>query len=129
MFREVTPSLVGGDVRLTHVQEERARQDRDLEFDVQNDEEDTEKAVPVTHFQELTRIGHHGGRAQERPGHGDEALAKGDIFKDGPRASFAPAFIWEARRAGDRCCRHRRREWRTVTRCARFSTPQSLGSR
>ena len=71
-------------MRLTHVQEERARQGREVELDVQNDEEDTEKAVPVAHFQELTRIGHDGRREQEPCGHSYEALAQGHIFEDGP---------------------------------------------
>ena len=76
-FREITPSLVGGDVRLTQVQDERARQGREVEFDVQDEEEDTQEAEPDTYFQELTRVGHDGRRERERRGHGYGALAKG----------------------------------------------------
>ena len=45
-------------MRLTHVQEERARQGREVEFDVQNEEEDKQEAEQDTYFQELTRVGH-----------------------------------------------------------------------
>jgi hypothetical protein len=75
-FREITPSLVGGDVRLTYVQEERARQGREVEFDVQDEEEDTQEAEPDTYFQQLTRVGHNVRREQDRGGHGYETLAK-----------------------------------------------------
>jgi hypothetical protein len=44
---------------------------------VQDDEEDKQEAEPDTYFQELTRVGHDGRREQEQPGHGYEALAKG----------------------------------------------------
>lgn len=55
-----------------------------MEFDVENDEEHTQEAAPDSHLQKLAGIGHDGGREQKRRGHGDKALAKGHIFKDGP---------------------------------------------
>ena len=41
-----------------------------MEFNVEDDEKDTQKTAPDTYFQELTRIGHYCGREQKRPGHG-----------------------------------------------------------
>jgi hypothetical protein len=55
-----------------------------VEFDVEDDEEDAQKASPDAHFQKLAGFGHDGRRGQERRGHGYEALAKGHNFEDGP---------------------------------------------
>ena len=57
-------------MRLAHVLEEGSRQDREMEFDMENDEKDSQEADPDTYFQELARIGHYGRREQKRPGHG-----------------------------------------------------------
>ena len=69
---------------LSDVLEEGARQHRQVEFDVENDEEDTEEATPDAHFQKLAGIGHNRLREQKRCGYGYKALAKGHIFENGP---------------------------------------------
>lgn len=47
---------------LPNVLEEGARQHRQVEFDVENDEEDTEEATPDAHFQKLSGVGYDGRR-------------------------------------------------------------------
>ena len=47
---------------LPHVLEKGAGQHRQVEFDVENDEEDTEEATPDAHFQKLSGVGYDGRR-------------------------------------------------------------------
>lgn len=47
---------------LSDVLEEGAGQHRQVEFDVENDEEDTQKAAPDTHLEELAGVGYDGRR-------------------------------------------------------------------
>ena len=68
-----------------HVLEERARQHRQAEFDVEdNQEEYAQKAAPDAHLQKLAGIGHSRLREQKRCGCGYAALTKGHIFENGP---------------------------------------------
>ena len=69
---------------LSDVLEKGAGQHRQVEFDVENDEEDTQKATPDAHLQKLSGVGYDGRREQERRSYGYKALAKGHIFEDGP---------------------------------------------
>lgn len=71
-------------ILLSNVLEERAGQHRQVEFNVENDGEHTQKAAPDSHLQKLAGIGHDGWREQKRRGYGDKALAKGYVFEYGP---------------------------------------------
>jgi hypothetical protein len=67
---------------LSDVPEERAGQDRQTEFDMEDDEEDTREAFPDAHSQKLPGIGNDGRRQEEGFGYLDEAFAEGDIFEN-----------------------------------------------
>ena len=47
---------------LPDIPEEGARQHWQVEFDVENDKEDTQKAAPNTHLKKLSGVGHDGLR-------------------------------------------------------------------
>jgi hypothetical protein len=69
---------------LPDILEERAGQNRQVEFDVENNEEHTEKASPDTHLQKLAGVSHDGRREKEGFRDLDQFFAKGHIFEDGP---------------------------------------------
>lgn len=69
---------------LSNVLEERAGQHRQVEFNVENDEEHAQKATPDAHFEKLAGVGHDGCREQKRRGYGDKALTEGYVFEYGP---------------------------------------------
>ena len=77
---------------LPHIPKEGARQDRQAEFDVQDNQEHLQKAAPDAHFHELAGIGNDRGREQDRIGHPDDFFTEGHIFEDG--------LIGETRRVG-----------------------------
>ena len=67
---------------LSDILKERARQDRQVELDVEDDEEDTQEAFPDAHSQKLPSIGNDGRRQEQRGGDADETFAEGDVFED-----------------------------------------------
>ena len=67
---------------LSDVLKERAGQDRQVELDVEDDEEDAQEAFPDAHSQKLPSIGNDGRRQEQRGGDTDEAFAEGDVFED-----------------------------------------------
>ena len=69
---------------LSDVLKERAWQDRQVELDVEDDEEDAQEAFPDAHSQKLPRIGHDGRRQEQRGGDTDETFAEGHVFEDEP---------------------------------------------
>ena len=67
---------------LSDVLKKRARQDRQAEFDVEDDEENAQEAFPDAHSQKLPRIGNDGRRQEQRGGDTDETFAEGHVFED-----------------------------------------------
>ena len=61
---------------------ERARQHRQVKFDVENDEEDAQKTSPDAHLQKLSGVGHDGRREEKGFRYFDEFFTEGDIFKN-----------------------------------------------
>ena len=69
---------------LPDILEERAGQHRQVEFNVENDEEHAQKATPDAHFEKLAGVGHDGRREKKGFRDLDQFFAKGHIFEDGP---------------------------------------------
>ena len=67
---------------LSDVLKERAGQDRQVELNVEDDEEDAQEAFPDAHSQKLSRIGNDGRRQEQRGGDTDETFAEGHVFED-----------------------------------------------
>ena len=69
---------------LSNVLEERTGQHRQVEFDMEDDEEHAEKAAPDSHLQKLAGIGHD--RRREKKGFRDldQFFTKGHIFENEP---------------------------------------------
>ena len=67
---------------LPDVLKEGAGQDRQVELDVEDDEEDTQEAFPDAHSQKLPRIGNDGSRQEQRGGDTDETFAEDHVFED-----------------------------------------------
>ena len=67
---------------LSNVLEERTGQHRQVEFDMENNEEHAQKAAPDTHFQELSGVSHDGLRQEDGFRYLDEFFTEGDIFQN-----------------------------------------------
>ena len=71
-------------ILLSNVLEKCAGQHRQVEFNVENDEEHAQKAAPDAHFEKLAGVCDNRRREQKRRGYGDKALTEGYVFEDGP---------------------------------------------
>src|SRR5512138_1487259 len=68
--------------RLANVTEKCAWQCGQSPFNMKDDAEDTDEALPNAHFQKLTGIGNHGRSEEKGLRHLDEAFTEGDIFEN-----------------------------------------------
>src|SRR5262245_19901751 len=68
--------------RLADVTEKGVRQRRQSPFNMKDDAEDTDEALPDSHFQKLTGIGNDGRSEKKGLRHLDEPFTEGDIFEN-----------------------------------------------
>ena len=87
-------------ILLSNVLEERTGQHRQVEFDMENNEEHAQKAAPDAHFEKLAGVCDNRRREQKRRGHGDKALAESYVFEYGPIGK--PTELFEQRTADEK---------------------------